>query len=87
MQQLKSHIVIPHDDSRYELDTQDMAIITMQPHPSTPVAQTPVSNPYSWAGYMDPTTTPASSDVEWQVSPHEVGSDVTDSQDIPLPDS
>ena len=36
---------------------------------------------------MDRTTTFASSNVEWQVSPHEAGSDMSDSQDIPLPDS
>jgi hypothetical protein len=32
--------IVPHEDSQYKLDTQDVAIITMQPHPSKPVPQT-----------------------------------------------
>ena len=59
----------------------------MQPHPSRPVPQTLVSNPYSWAGYRDQTTTYDDASMEQQVSSHEEGSDVGDSQDIPQPDS
>jgi hypothetical protein len=36
---------------------------------------------------MDRATTSDDADVERQVSPHEAGGDVGDSQDIPLPDS
>ena len=47
--------VCPEEQSQYELDTQDVAILTMQPDPYRPQPQTPVSNPYSRVGYMDHT--------------------------------
>ena len=78
MRQLESRTVVPHEDSQYELDTQDVAIITMQPHPSRLVPQTQVSSPYSRAGYMDQTTTSDDANVERSVSPHEVDNDVGD---------
>ena len=76
-----------HDDSQYELDTQDMHIIMMQPHPSTLVLETLVANPYSRAGHMDRATTSDGADVERQLPPHEECGDVGNSEDIPLPDS
>ena len=84
---LESRTVCLHDDSQYELDTQDMRIIMMQPHPSTLVPKTPVANPYSQAGHMDRATTSNGADVEQQLPPHEERGDVGDSEDIPLPDS
>jgi hypothetical protein len=75
------------EDTQYELDTQDMHIVTMQPHPSTLVPQTLVANPYSRPGNMDWGTTSEDADMERQLPTHEAGGDVGDSQDLPLPDS
>jgi hypothetical protein len=54
---LDSRTVVPHEDSQYKLNTQDVAIITMQPHPSILVPPTPMSNLYSRVGNMDRATT------------------------------
>ena len=84
---LESRTVCPHDDSQYELNTEDMRIIMMQPHPSTLVPETLVANPYSRLRHMDWATTSDGTDVEQQLPPHEECGDVGDSEDIPLPDS
>jgi hypothetical protein len=64
-----------------------MRIVTMQPHPSTLVPQTPGANPYSRPGIMDWGTTSEDADMEQQLPTHEAGGDVGDSQDLPPPDS
>jgi hypothetical protein len=77
----------PYEDTQYELDTQDMRIVTMQPHPSTLVPQTLRANPYSRPGNMDRGTTSEDADMERQLPTHEAKGDVGDSQDLPPPNS
>jgi hypothetical protein len=72
-------IVSPHEDTQYELDTQDMRIVTMQPHPSTLLPDTAGANPYSRPGNMDWGTTSKDVDMEQQLPTHEVGGNVGDS--------
>jgi hypothetical protein len=79
--------VCSHEDTQYELDTQDMRIVTMQPHPPTLVPQTLRANPYSRLGNMDRGTTSEDADMELQLPIHEAGGDVGDSQDLSPPDS
>ena len=84
---LESRTVCLHDDSQYDLNTEDMHFIMIQPHPSTLVPKTLVANPFSRAGHMDRATTSNGAYVEQQLPPHEERGDVGDSEDIPLPDS
>jgi hypothetical protein len=77
----------PHDDTQYELDTQDRRIVTMQPHPSTLLPDTSGTNPYSRPGNMDRGTTSEDADMEPHLHTHETGGDVDDSHGLPPPDS
>ena len=77
-----------HEDTQYELDTQDMCIVMNQPHPSTLLLDTPAgANPYGRPGNMDQGTTSEDADMEQQLPTHEAGDDVGESQDLPPSDS
>jgi hypothetical protein len=77
----------PHDDTQYEVDSQDRRIITMQPIGSTLLPDTLRTNPYSRPGNMDRGTTSEDADMEPQLPTHQTGGDVGDSHDLPPPDS
>jgi hypothetical protein len=84
--------VLPKEQSPVDFDTQDVAILTMQPdsYRSWPVLQTTMPNPYSREGmaaemgYMYYTPVYDDANVEWPVFPHEVdvdnGSDTKEPQ-------
>ena len=85
----------PHDDTQYELDTQDTRIVSMQPVGYTLLPDTPGTNPYSRPKNMDWGTTFKDADMEPQLPTHQTGGDVgdshgllpSDSQEVPLSDS
>ena len=85
----------PHDDTQYELDTQDTRIVSMQPVGYTLLPGTLGTNPYSRSGNMDRGSTFEDAGMEPQLPTHQTGGDVgdshglplSDSQEVPLPDS
>jgi hypothetical protein len=77
----------PHDDTQYELDSQDLRIVSNQPHPSALLPDTPGTNPYSRPGNMDRGTTSEDADMEPQLPTHQTGGNVGESQEVPLSDS
>ena len=77
----------PHDDTQYELESEDLRIVAMQPVGYIRSPDTPGTNPYSRPGNMDQGTTSEATDIQPQLPTHRTGGDVGDSHDLPPPDS